>query len=73
MNGGNIAGVTTDVVVETAILGANILDCPLIPEPVYALHTLSGWAFDEAGTNLVIATSDITKNGKVYAVWVDAA
>ena len=70
MNGGNVGGVTTDIVDKKALLGANILDNDNVPTPVYTGYTLQGWAYDAEGTQLVGATDNITADLTVYAVWL---
>ena len=70
LNGGNVGGVTTDVVATDAIIGTNILDYGSIPVAVRTNYTLTGWAYDALGTNLVGALDNVTDDLTVYAYWV---
>lgn len=69
LNGGNVGGVTTDIVVNDAIIGSNILDNEDLPEPVYTGYTLVGWAYDALGATMVGAGDNITEDGTIYAIW----
>lgn len=69
LNGGNVGGVTTDIEVEDAIIGSNILDNEDLPEPVYTGYTLVGWAYDALGATMVGAGDNITEDGTIYAIW----
>jgi len=40
-----------------------------LPDPVYAGHSLVGWAYDDAGVTMVGATDDITEDDTIYAIW----
>lgn len=46
-----------------------ILDYASIPEPVYTAHTLTGWAYDDAGASMVGATDLVTADDTIYAIW----
>lgn len=69
LNGGNVGGVATDIVVKDAIIGSNILDNEDLPEPVYTGNTLVGWAYDALGATMIGAGDNITANLTIYAIW----
>ena len=55
--------------VANAIVGSNILAYASIPVAVQTGYTLTGWAYDSAGTEPVGALDNITDGLTVYAVF----
>ena len=68
LNGGTFDSSTADVEVE-AIVGVQISEYILDPEPTYADHAFVGWFTDEALTEIYVPTALISGDTTLYAKW----
>ena len=69
LNGGNVGDEPADVEVSDHI-GDLILSSPDKPTPVRTGYTLKGWAYDDAGAEMIDANDLITDDLTVYAIWL---